>query len=89
LRLQARATELSTLEAWGRAYDVLSPYEREIVQAPNFALGFAELAWRAGEFGVAREVLGALMPASDVEGTTLAWSKKMGWVDPEQQALRP
>ena len=79
--MHARATELATLQAWGRAYDVLSPYKEEIVKAPNFALGFAELAWRAGEFDVAREVLGGWMPASEIEDTTMGWSRKMGWVD--------
>jgi len=35
----------------------------------NFATGFAELAWRAGEFGVARDVLSKWMPAD-------AWSAR-------------
>ena len=59
-KLQQRASELATLEAWGRAYDVLSPAKEAIKQAPDFAMGFAELAWRAGEFAVAREVLSAI-----------------------------
>jgi len=57
IRLHLRATELCTLEAWGRAFDVLATARTEIEQAPAFALGFAELAWRAGEFKVAQEVL--------------------------------
>ena len=60
VRLQLRATELCTLEAWGRAFDVLAPAKSDIEKAPDFALGFAELAWRAGEFKVARDVIGDL-----------------------------
>jgi hypothetical protein len=80
-RLQLRATELSTLEAWGRAYDVLAPAIDAIRTAPDFALGFAELAWRAGEFRTARNVLSGMMPAAQVTATTEQWSRKMGWID--------
>ena len=80
-RLQLRATELSTLEAWGRAYDVLFPAIDAIRRAPDFALGFAELAWRAGEFRTARDVLSGMMPADSVSATTEQWSRKMGWID--------
>jgi hypothetical protein len=79
VRLQLRATELSMLEAWGRAFDVLAPAVGEIKQAPEFAVGFAELAFRAGEFEVARDVLAARMTEQETERTTAAWSKKMGW----------
>jgi len=80
-RLQLRATELSQLEAWGRAFDVLAPAIEEIRKAPDFALGFAELAWRAGEFRAAREVLSTMMPAPAIAATTEQWSRKMGWID--------
>jgi hypothetical protein len=80
-RLQLRATELSTLEAWGRAYDVLAPAIDAIRTAPDFAMGFAELAWRAGEFRTARDVLSGLMPPPAVTATTEQWSGKMGWID--------
>jgi hypothetical protein len=80
-RLQLRATELATLEAWGRAYDVLAPFVEEIRKAPDFALGFAELAWRAGEFRTAREVLRDTMDSAAVAATTEQWSRKMGWID--------
>jgi hypothetical protein len=80
-RLQLRATELSKLEAWGRAFDVLAPAIDAIRKAPDFALGFAELAWRAGEFRIARDVLSTMMPASAIAATTEQWSRKMGWID--------
>jgi hypothetical protein len=80
-RLQLRATELCALEAWGRAFDVLEPSKAEIERAPGFALGFAELAWRAGEFKVAREVLAKVMPPEAAERATRGWSAKMGWND--------
>jgi hypothetical protein len=81
VKLQLRATALSTLEAWGRAFDVLAPARSEIERAPVFAIGFAELAWRAGEFGVARDMLARLMPPDAAERTTRQWSNKMGWID--------
>jgi len=82
-KLQQRATELATLEAWGRAYDVLAPAKEAIKQAPDFAMGFAELAWRAGEFAVAREVLSALGLQDRAESITRGWSTKMGWTKKE------
>jgi hypothetical protein len=81
VRMELRARALATLEAWGRAFDVLAPAKSEIAEAPAFALGFAELAWRAGEFGVARQLLVNLLPPDAVERTTRAWSQKMGWLD--------
>jgi hypothetical protein len=80
-RLQLLATELSTLEAWGRAFDVLAPAIDAIRKAPDFALGFAELAWRAGEFRTARDVLSTMMPPPAIAATTEQWSRKMGWID--------
>ena len=77
--LMLRAQQLTTLEAWGRAYDVLAPYKEEIKSAPGVALGFAELAWRAGETANAREVLAANVPPDQVERMTTAWSRAMGW----------
>ncbi|HKQ70957.1 MAG TPA: hypothetical protein VJT73_16540 [Polyangiaceae bacterium] len=82
MKLTFRAAELSSLEAWGRAYDVLAPSRGEIKNAPGYALGFAELAWRAGEFAVARDVLAAVVPPETIASTTEGWSMKMGWVDP-------
>ena len=80
-KLQLRATELCSLEAWGRAYEVLEPARSEIEKAPAFASGFAELAWRAGEFKTAREILASSMPADVVDRTTRGWSAKMGWIE--------
>lgn len=79
--LQARARELASLELWGRAYAVLAPYKDEIKQAPRMALGFAELAFRAGDPGVAREVLAAGgQSTAQVDQQFAQWSRTMGWV---------
>jgi hypothetical protein len=89
-RLQLRAMALCTLEAWGRAFDVLAPARADIERVPPFALAFAELAWRAGEFAAAREVLASLMPARAAEETTRGWSLKMGWIDaPRAEKAEP
>jgi hypothetical protein len=80
LKLQLRALELSTLDAWGRAYAVLRDHKEEIKKAPGFAFGFAELAFRAGDTKTAREVLAAIMPEEKIEPTFREWSKKMGWL---------
>jgi hypothetical protein len=77
--LNLRAQELARLEAWGRAYDVLAPYRAQIELAPGFAIGFAELAFRAGESEVAREVLRKQLPQEKIEPTIAVWAQKMGW----------
>ncbi|MEO8843543.1 MAG: hypothetical protein ABI591_09490 [Kofleriaceae bacterium] len=77
--LQARASELAKLELWGRAFDVLAPYEAEIAQAPKFSLGFAELAFRAGETAIARRVLSASKSPAEVDALIAEWTAKMGW----------
>ncbi len=79
MKLQLRAHELSLLEAWGRAYEVLAPYRAEIEKAPGFALGFGELAFRAGHADVAKAILGLTLPAEQHEATLAEWSDKMGW----------
>jgi len=78
--LQLRATELSRLELYGRAYEVLAPYRAQIELAPGFALGFAELAYRAGEESIAREVLEKHVPAEKIAPMLDGWARKMGWV---------
>ena len=77
--LQAYASELGKLELWGRAYGVLAPYETEIAAAPRFAVGFAELAFRAGEPDVARRVLAQTMTPAAIDGQLATWTEKMGW----------
>ncbi|MDQ3365377.1 MAG: hypothetical protein M3680_08115 [Myxococcota bacterium] len=79
-QLQLRASELAALEAWGRAYQVLAAHKDEIKQAPRFALGFAELAYRAGELSVARDVLAAHVPPDEIEPRLAAWARAMGWM---------
>lgn len=80
--IQQRAIELSTLELWGRAYDVLAPHEAEITHAPNVAMGFAELALRAGHPDVARRVVAANLPANEVEAQLDEWRVNIGWKEP-------
>jgi len=80
-QLQKRAAELSELELWGRAYDVLAPHKEDIIKAPKFAPGFAELAFRAGEPEVAREVLAAYESPAKIEERFKEWSAEMGWLE--------
>ena len=77
--LQAHASELAKLELWGRAFDLLAPYEAEITNAPKFATGFAELAFRAGEPAIARRVLAASKPPAEIDMLIADWAAKMGW----------
>jgi len=84
VKLKLRADELSTLEAWGRAYAVLSPHKEQIKLAPGFAFGFAELALRAGEPAVAREVLSVVLPPEKIDPMLAEWTAKMGWSDPKK-----
>jgi hypothetical protein len=78
-QLQARARELAAVELWGRAYAVLAPYKEEIKRLPRFALGFAELAFRAGDPAVAREMLAATDSVGDIDAQLAAWARTMGW----------
>jgi protein O-mannosyl-transferase len=80
-KLRARASELAALELWGRAYDVLAPYKAEIMRAPKSVVGFAELAFRAGEPGVAREVLGVVDSPEAIENRLAGWARTMGWTE--------
>ena len=80
-QLQARAAELSALEMWGRAYDVLAPYKEEIKKAPKFVRGFAELAFRAGEPAVAREMLAPTMQPAEIDRQLNEWAAVMGWTE--------
>jgi hypothetical protein len=58
---------------------VLAPYENEIAHAPKFAVGFAELAFRAGDTNAARRVLGASKSPAEIDVLIAGWSAKMGW----------
>lgn len=77
--LRARATELSSLDLWGRAYEVLAPYLDELAHAPRLAVGVAELAFRAGEPATARRLLLAAAPLTDVDAAFAQWTRSMGW----------
>ena len=69
---------------------LFAPFRADIERAPPFALAFSELAWRAGEFAVAREVLASLMPPQAAEETTRSWSLKMDWIDaPRAEKTEP
>ena len=78
-QLRARAAALAELELWGRAFDVLEPYKDEIKLAPKFAVGFAELAYRAGEPQLAREVLASAMQPDEIDRALARWARAMGW----------
>lgn len=80
-RLQAEAAALTDLELWGRAYDVLAPFKDQIKLAPKMTAGFAELAVRAGEADVAREVLAATLPPAQIEAAIAEASRRMGWAE--------
>ena len=80
-QLRAQAAELAALELWGRAYDVLAPYTAEIERAPGVARGFAELAFRAGETSVARNMLAATGAGPEVDSLLAEWGAKMGWTE--------
>jgi hypothetical protein len=75
----ARAQELATLLAWGRAYDTLAPYRVQFRTTPEIGLPFGELAWRSGHFLVAREMLLEHMSEDEVAERTRKWSVEMGW----------
>lgn len=77
-QLQARSAAHAALELWGRAYDVLAPYKEEIKTAPKLRLAFAELAFRAGETEIAREVLVAA-GEPDIDARFASWAAAMGW----------
>jgi hypothetical protein len=78
--LQARASELAKLDLWGRAFDLLAPYEAEIAQAPGFATGFAELAFRAGEPATARRAIAATRSPAEVDALFARWTANAGWL---------
>jgi hypothetical protein len=78
-RLQAQRHAL--LGAWGRAYAELRPHREEIEQAGAApALQYAKLAYRAGEFGVARALLQRHLPGRKAE-LVAEWAKAAGWDD--------
>ncbi|GAC1352726.1 MAG: hypothetical protein NVSMB1_18480 [Polyangiales bacterium] len=89
VKIQLRATEFAKLQAWGRAYEVLAPHREAIEQAPGFAIGFAELAWRAGETEVARGVLTKVVPKEKVDDMLHEWSRKRGWREAEARIEKP
>jgi hypothetical protein len=81
-QIRARSAALGELELWGRAFDVIEPYKDEIKRAPKAAVGFAELAFRAGAPELAREVLAGIMQPDEIERSFAAWARIMGWDAP-------
>ena len=79
-QLAARGQLLGDLTLWGRAYDTLAPHRTELLQVPDAAKTFAELAFRAGEPKVARDVLTAVAPG-DLAIDFQVWTDAMGWSD--------
>ncbi|MDB4963028.1 MAG: hypothetical protein JWP01_3027 [Myxococcales bacterium] len=80
-QIQASVAELTALELWGRAYDLLAPYKTEIKQSPKSTALFAELAFRAGEQAVAREALAGTLSPAEIEERIAAWAYTMGWAE--------
>ncbi|MFI5302889.1 MAG: hypothetical protein ACHREM_32770, partial [Polyangiales bacterium] len=74
-----RAQELATLELWGRALDAALPGRDAIEATPALASDLARIAWHAGAFTIAREILAKSMPADRVDRQTRAWSVSLGW----------
>ena len=56
------------------------------MHAPRMAEGFAELAFRAGEPAIAREVLVGIGQASQVDSLFEEWTETMGWTKPSAGA---
>lgn len=77
--LQLRASAFTTLEAWGRAYEVLAPHRASIEAVPEAALGFAELAYRAGATDVAKEIVAKHVPEASRKDLFDTWARRMGW----------
>jgi hypothetical protein len=80
-QLQKRAAELLALDLYGRAYEVLAPHKDEIKLAPAFAPRFAEIAFRAGETAIAREVMATYARPDEIEPQLQEWAVTMGWGD--------
>lgn len=83
----AHAEELSVLGAYGRAFEVLSPHEDAIRRAPHVALGYAELAWRAGHHDVAQRVLAGHVPRAELQRLTRQWSEHTGRLPEGRRAV--
>jgi hypothetical protein len=83
-RLEAQRHAL--LGAWGRAYAELMPYREEIEQAGTPAvLEYASLAYRAGQFRVARALLQRHLAGRKTE-LVARWAKAAGW---DEEARSP
>jgi hypothetical protein len=54
-------------------------YNDQIKSAAPFAPGFVELAFRAGEVAVAREIMGTY--TADIDAQLHTWAVTMGWVE--------
>jgi tetratricopeptide (TPR) repeat protein len=78
-QLVTKASELATLQAWGRAYRLLFPHRQEIAQAPQMALGFAELAFCSGDFPMANQVLKSAVSKEKARELKKKWATKMMW----------
>jgi protein O-mannosyl-transferase len=75
----ARAMAYTTLGAYGRAYDVLSPHEAELSEAADAALGYAKIAWLAGYPETARRTLARHLSSEQIRTLTASWPN---WLTP-------
>lgn len=80
-RVVARAQAFVKLGAWGRAYGELKPYATQFMDAPDIALAFAEISWKAGAMREGLAMAARHLPADDVNRLALQWKEQMGWDD--------
>jgi tetratricopeptide (TPR) repeat protein len=77
-RTHAKAMELSTLGYFGRAFELMQPHEPQFENVRDVALGYGELAWRAGHYEAARRVLRLHLPPAEVAKMTAHWHEELG-----------
>ncbi len=75
----ALGLELAALEAWGRAYALLAPHRASLEATKDLALRFGEVAYKAGEAGIARDLLDRTVERAQIQPTLEAWAAGMGW----------
>jgi hypothetical protein len=75
--LSARAR--ATLHAWGRAFDQLGPVRKQL-ETPEERKFLAEVAWKSGEWSIARSTLATVTPRAEWRTLTDHWSAEMRWI---------
>ena len=75
-----RGQSQAGIGAWGRAYDAMSPSANEF-QSPEDLVFFAEVSWKAGEWGAARGALDRVGAGVDPSGSIKKWNADMHWAN--------